>query len=150
MKERLAQLEQSARRLEPDADTRASVRKPVVEYSEAFLNDVHSLKAFAVSSDKGVGLLDSPISEGGIGIDAAIELIRDNVDTPGLNPASHGHLAYIPGGGIYYAALGDYLADVFNRYAGFSMLRRARCEWRICLFAGCVILSDTDLDRTAT
>ncbi|HQZ83892.1 MAG TPA: pyridoxal-dependent decarboxylase [Pyrinomonadaceae bacterium] len=118
MKERLAQLEQSARRLEPDADTRASVRKPVVEYSEAFLNDVHSLKAFAVSSDKGVGLLDSPISEGGIGIDAAIELIRDNVDTPGLNPASHGHLAYIPGGGIYYAALGDYLADVFNRYAG--------------------------------
>ena len=37
---------------------------------------------------------------------------------PGLNPASGGHLAYIPGGGIYYSALGDYLADVFNRYAG--------------------------------
>src|SRR4029079_11449085 len=28
------------------------------------------------------------------------------------------HLAYIPGGGIYYSALADYLADVFNRYAG--------------------------------
>ena len=40
------------------------------------------------------------------------------MDTPGLNPASGGHLGYIPGGGIYTSALGDYLADVFNRYAG--------------------------------
>ena len=45
-------------------------------------------------------------------------MIRENVDTPGLNPASGGHLGYIPGGGIYVSALGDYLADVFNRYAG--------------------------------
>src|SRR6185369_11576613 len=75
-------------------------------------------KAFNISDAKGIGLLDSPISEEGIGIDEAISLIRDNVDTPGLNPASGGHVAYIPGGGIYYSALGDYLADVFNRYAG--------------------------------
>ena len=47
-----------------------------------------------------------------------MELLAANVDTPGLNPASGGHLGYIPGGGIYYSALGDYLADVFNRYAG--------------------------------
>ena len=35
-----------------------------------------------------------------------------------MNPASGGHLGYIPGGGIYYSALGDYLADITNRYAG--------------------------------
>jgi glutamate/tyrosine decarboxylase-like PLP-dependent enzyme len=35
-----------------------------------------------------------------------------------LNPASGGHLGYIPGGGIYYSALGDYLAAIFNRYSG--------------------------------
>ncbi len=35
-----------------------------------------------------------------------------------LNAASGGHLAYIPAGGIYYAALGDYLADVLNKYSG--------------------------------
>jgi hypothetical protein len=51
-------------------------------------------------------------------VDEAIRLISEHVDTPGLNPASGGHLAYIPGGGIYNAALGDYLADVFNKYAG--------------------------------
>jgi glutamate/tyrosine decarboxylase-like PLP-dependent enzyme len=47
-----------------------------------------------------------------------LALIRDHVDTPGLNPASGGHLGYIPGGGIYFSALGDYLADVTNRFAG--------------------------------
>ncbi len=45
-------------------------------------------------------------------------MVKENIDTPGLNPASGGHFGYIPGGGIYYSALGDYLADVFNRYAG--------------------------------
>lgn len=35
-----------------------------------------------------------------------------------MNPASGGHLGYIPGGGIYYSALGDFLADITNRYAG--------------------------------
>jgi len=118
MKDRLAQLERSARRLEPNAGSREAVRKRVVEYSETFLNEVDSLKAFVANDEKGSGLLDSPIGENGIGIDAAIELIRDNVDTPGLNPASGGHLGYIPGGGIYYSALGDYLGDIFNRYAG--------------------------------
>ena len=35
-----------------------------------------------------------------------------------MNPASGGHLGYIPGGGIYPTALGDYLAAVTNEYAG--------------------------------
>lgn len=118
MRDKLLELEQLARQLEPSAESREDVRRRVVDYSENFLNKIEFAKAYETGAGKGEGLLDSPISEGGIGIDAAIELIRKNVDTPGLNPASGGHLAYIPGGGIYYSALGDYLADVFNRYAG--------------------------------
>ena len=118
MRDRLAELELESRKLEPAADERFQVRERVVDYSETFLNSIESLPAFTLSETKGAALLDSPIDENGIGIDAAINLIRENVDTPGLNPASGGHLAYIPGGGIYYSALGDYLADVFNRYAG--------------------------------
>lgn len=94
------------------------MRERVVEYTEDFLSRIDDIKAYNVSADKGAGLLDSPIGESGIGVDEAIALLRENVDTPGLNPASGGHLAYIPGGGIYYSALGDYMADVFNRYAG--------------------------------
>src|SRR5258708_7471137 len=118
MRDRILELEKTSRLLEPAAPEREAVRSRVVDYSEDFLNNVESLPTFNISEDKGIGLLDSPITENGIGIDEAISLIRDNVDTPGLNPASGGHLAYIPGGGIYYSALGDYLADVFNRYAG--------------------------------
>ena len=118
LRDKLTELEKQARQLEPDAAKRQFVRARVVDYSEGFLETVHDLKAFEVSSEKGSGLLTSPITEHGIDIDEAISLIKENVDTPGLNPASGGHLAYIPGGGIYYAALGDYLADVFNRYAG--------------------------------
>ena len=118
MRDRLLELERSSRLLEPDSNEREVARSGVLAYSEDFLDNIESLNAYNVSDDKGIGLLDSPITETGIGIDEAISLIRDNVDTPGLNPASGGHLAYIPGGGIYYSALGDYLADVFNRYAG--------------------------------
>ena len=118
MKETIRKLELASRVLEPNAAAREAVRSHVVKYAEDFLDNIEDLKAFNISDAKGIGLLDSPISEEGIGIDEAISLIRDNVDTPGLNPASGGHVAYIPGGGIYYSALGDYLADVFNRYAG--------------------------------
>ncbi len=118
MRDKLLELEQLARQLEPLPLQRDEVRQHVINYSENFLDNIESVKAYETSAGKGEGLLDSPISEEGIGIDAAIELIRTNVDAPGLNPASGGHLGYIPGGGIYYSALGDYLADVFNRYAG--------------------------------
>ncbi|MFN0140141.1 MAG: pyridoxal phosphate-dependent decarboxylase family protein [Pyrinomonadaceae bacterium] len=118
LQQNILRVEQIARLLEPDARAREIVRTNVVDYSEDFLDNVHSMKAYDAFAEKGVGLLASPITEDGIGIDEAISLIKENVDTPGLNPASGGHLAYIPGGGIYYAALGDYLADVFNRYAG--------------------------------
>ena len=116
--ERNCELEKIARSLEPSVDAREHARSAVIRYSEDFLKNIESLNAFNASSDNGIGFLDSPISESGIDIDEAISLIRENVDTPGLNPASGGHFGYIPGGGIYYSALGDYLADVFNRYAG--------------------------------
>lgn len=118
LRARLLSLESISRKLEPSSGDREAVRQQVIEYSEDFLNNIDTIKAFNVSDDKGIGLLDSPIAENGIDIDAVVDLIRENVDTPGLNPASGGHVAYIPGGGIYYSALGDYLADVFNRYAG--------------------------------
>jgi aromatic-L-amino-acid decarboxylase len=118
LRDQILELENESRRLEPTPDERQLARDQVISYTENFLGKVDSLKAYNQTQDKGIHLLDSPISEQGIGIDDAIELIRENVDRPGLNPASGGHLAYIPGGGIYYSSLGDYMAAVFNRYAG--------------------------------
>src|SRR5687768_12100851 len=108
---KISRAEEISRALEPDAADRASVRESVLAYSEQFLDGVNQLPAYVTTTDKGEGLFTEPIGETGIDIDKAISLISDNVDTPGLNPASGGHLGYIPGGGIYYSALGDYLAD---------------------------------------
>src|SRR5690606_38977711 len=44
--------------------------------------------------------------------------VDSEVNAPGINPRSPRSFGYIPGGGLYPAALGDLLADVSNRYAG--------------------------------
>jgi len=116
--ERLRKLERAARPLEPGTSRRRRLRDAVVASSERFLRKIDTLKAFDDVDHKGSGLLEVPISEHGIPIEAAIELVERDVVRPGGNTASGGHLAYIPGGGIYHAALGDYLAAVSNKYAG--------------------------------
>jgi aromatic-L-amino-acid decarboxylase len=118
MLKKIKELEKAARLLEPGRKERKAVRKKVVEYTEDFISSIDEMKAFDTAGNKGARLLRSPISENPIDIDDALQLVAENVDTPGLNPASGGHLGYIPGGGIYYSALGDYMADISNRYAG--------------------------------
>lgn len=115
--ERLGRLEAESRRLEPDAAERSGVREPVVAYAEGFLGRVDELKAYEARKETARELREHPIGEPAP-IDELLRLVERCVDRPGLNPASGGHLAYIPGGGIYVSALGDYLADVTNRYAG--------------------------------
>lgn len=116
--DRIRQLERAARPLDPGATGRRHLRKAVVASSERFLRDIETLKGYVETEDKGIGLLRAPISEDGISLDAALELLDHDVVRPGGNPASGGHLAYIPGGGIYHSALADYLAAVHNKYAG--------------------------------
>ncbi len=43
-----------------------------------------------------------------------------SVDAPGITTASPRFMGYIPGGGLFHAALGDFLAAAANKYAGFS------------------------------
>lgn len=114
--DRIRKLERVSRPLEPGATRRKQLRKAVVGSSERFLRKIETTRAYVETEDKGIGLLDSPISENGVPIKAVIEMIEHDVVRPGGQPASGGHLAYIPGGGIYHSALGDYLAAVSNKY----------------------------------
>lgn len=118
LRRKIAQVERLARQLEPSAATRKKVRQEVVDYSENFLEKLAKGKAYEAHSDRGLGLLKSPIGDKPTPISRLLKLLQKSVDFPALNPASGGHLGYIPGGGVYYAALGDYMADVTNRYAG--------------------------------
>jgi len=118
MKEAIKALEATARLLEPNAAARAKTRAGIIQYGEDFLENIEDGPAFVVTENNGADLLLSPISEEPLRLENILNILHENVDIPGLNPASGGHLGYIPGGGIYYSALGDYLADITNRYAG--------------------------------
>ena len=59
-----------------------------------------------------------PVREDGIPFGEAMRIFQSVVVDNGLNPASGGHLGYIPGGGLYASALADYLAATTNKYVG--------------------------------
>ena len=65
--------------------------------------------------EKTISQLNSNLGDG---LEKLLDLLKSQVDNHGINPASGGHLGYIPGGGVFPTAIGDYLADVTNRYAG--------------------------------
>ncbi len=59
---------------------------------------------------------DAP--EHGAALDALLDPLFDEWIPRSFNTAAPGYLAYIPGGGIYPAALADFIADTVNRYTG--------------------------------
>ena len=118
MLEQIKTLETTAQKLEPSPDLRSKWDRAITDYAAHFIDTIKENKAYNTMEKEGSGLANFPIADAGRDVAEILELIRDYVDFPHLNPASGGHLAYIPGGGIYTTALGDYLAAVTNRYAG--------------------------------
>lgn len=119
--------EREARPLEPDAERRVALRRPVLEYAEEFLERLPRTPVYRSAKEPAAELRAHPFPEEGPlprpGADPPrlhelLDLFDRSVAEPGLNPAHGGHVGYIPGGGIYTAVLGDYLAAVTNEYAG--------------------------------
>ncbi|KXK52374.1 MAG: aminotransferase class V-fold PLP-dependent enzyme [Chloroflexi bacterium] len=118
MFDHLQHLESEARVLELSADQRHHLTREAVAYTERFYENCPRRPIYQYTDDMGAGILTSPISPGPIDIDEALHLLHRYVDSPGLNAAAPGDLAYIPAGGLYPAALGDYLSAVINLYTG--------------------------------
>jgi len=118
VKDRLHELEQIARRLDPDEGQRAEWRRAVDAHLQSFLSQLDRAPAYVPDFGPRDGLLARPFKDESTSIDDVLTILTREVERHGINPASARAFGYIPGGGIYYSALGDYLADVFNRYAG--------------------------------
>jgi aromatic-L-amino-acid/L-tryptophan decarboxylase len=113
----LKKLEKSARTLEPTPEQRENIRKKIIKFSENFLNNIYNVNAFNQYNKGSKNWFSDNYSQTEK-IDSLLSELSSKVCIPGLNPASPGHLGYIPGGGLYYSSLGDYLADITNEYAG--------------------------------
>ncbi len=118
MLDQIKQLEQEARKLEPSPQQRNDWNARVQHYADDFLNGIGESKTYIVSEDYGRALLDLKITDDAKALEQLLPLLEENMDGIGLNPAAGGHFGYVPGGGIFPSALGDYLAAVTNRYAG--------------------------------
>jgi glutamate/tyrosine decarboxylase-like PLP-dependent enzyme len=116
--QRLDELEEISRRLEPGPEERERLLRAVTGRAERFLEELRAAPAFRHDPQASSELRDHPFAEAPGDVDDLMDLFRRAVEEPGLKPASAGHMAYIPGGGLFAAALGDYLAAVTNEYAG--------------------------------
>lgn len=62
--------------------------------------------------------LREPLPEQGRPLEELLETLFEVAVPRSLNTAAPGYLAYIPGGGLYTAALGAFIGEAVNRYVG--------------------------------
>lgn len=81
-------------------------------------------EGLAVAREVSVPLREEPL-EGGV---ARVLSLLDRAVGASLGTAGPGYLAYVPGGGLYAAALADFVACCVNRYTGLAAAAPALCR----------------------
>ena len=118
MRNKIQQLEETARLLDPSYLKRTDWNAQIKQYANDFLDKLDTAKGYVASENQGKGILDLPFEETSKNLPELLELLDKEVDSQGINAASGAHFGYIPGGGLFPAAMGDYLAAVTNKYTG--------------------------------
>jgi glutamate/tyrosine decarboxylase-like PLP-dependent enzyme len=120
MVEELARLQAASAALEPAARQRRELTDLAAAHAERFLARVAEEAAFSDPRplDEATGAL--AVREEARDFAEVLDVLEAQVDHSGVAATSPRFLGYIPGGGLYAAALGDYLAAVSNRYSGVA------------------------------
>jgi len=119
IRERIRNLERVARQLDPASEQRQEWLAACGSYAQSFLDALPQTKTYERDSGYN-GFADFPLRNESADIDQLLQFFRREVDTTGILPASGGQMGYIPGGGLFPSALGDFMADISNRYSGVS------------------------------
>jgi len=115
LKEKILALQRISDALEPSETDRNQYITQVNEYTNSFINSIEKTNTYSNRKESSNAFsLDGRKKS----LQEIIKIYADEVASKGINPASGGHLGYIPGGGIYTSALADYIVDVTNEYAG--------------------------------
>ena len=64
--------------------------------------------------------LKEPLPEAGGDFEQLLDTVFRDLAPLSLNPASPGFMGYVPGGGIFHAALADLISNTLNRYTGVA------------------------------
>ena len=132
MLEKIRKLERAARQLDPGPEQRRALFAQAGDYAESFLEALPGAKTYTRDNGHN-GFADHPPRETPAAMAEVLDFFRREVDTTGILPASGGQMGYIPGGGLFPSALGDFLAGISNRYSGvaFAGPGAARMEWSL-------------------
>ena len=105
--------------LEPDA---TEMHRLVDGAMRRIVANIESLPSQPASNVDGAAelarTLIEPLPEQGIAYEQLLDFLFDEAIPRSFNAAGPGYLAYIPGGGIFHAAVADLIADAVNRYVG--------------------------------
>jgi aromatic-L-amino-acid decarboxylase len=105
--------------LEPSAD---EMRRLVDAAMRRIVAHVESLPQQPASHVEGAAdyarTLIEPLPRSGEDYERLLDFLFDEAIPRSFNAAGPGYLAYIPGGGIFHAAVADLISDAVNRYVG--------------------------------
>ncbi|WP_457616801.1 pyridoxal phosphate-dependent decarboxylase family protein [Lutibacter sp.] len=113
--DKIAALEKISKQLEPSVKDRNDLNREAQMFANSFLENLESYSAYNNQPPKfeTLSLQKTPKT-----FSELLATFNSEVVLKGIKPASGKHLGYVPGGGIYTAAIADFLAGVTNEYAG--------------------------------
>jgi aromatic-L-amino-acid/L-tryptophan decarboxylase len=122
--------------LEPEGAKREELGRRALDHALAYLDQVSEAPSNRPWAEVFSRRLEPEFAEEGREAAAVLDYVAACVDRPGFATTSPRFMAYIPGGGLYHSALGDFLAAVSNKYSGFASaspgavrLENATTQW---------------------
>ena len=111
--DQLNKLNLISKQLDLPESQRTELLHQTADYANNFISTLHTIKGY---QEKTVG--DLSINNKPAALHDILNLYQKEVAESGINAASPKHLGYIPGGGVYTAALADFIAAITNPFAG--------------------------------
>ena len=114
--------------LEPTPDELEAQTRAVADFVLAQLRGLADQPSFDLDGVEPLrAAFDEGLPEGGTPLAELLERLKPAI-AKSYNTAGPGYLAYIPGGGVYAAALADLIACAVNRYVGVAQAAPALAQ----------------------
>ena len=120
LKREIARHRDAARPLEPGEAERETLGQQALGHALDYLAQVPDAPSTRPASEAFAHRFTPEFAEDPRDPDDVFANIASSVDAPGFATTSPRFMAYIPGGGLFHAALGDLLAATSNKYSGFA------------------------------
>src|SRR4051812_45455616 len=106
--------------LEPGPEARDGLMALAAGHVRAFLAGLDDGPANRGWDEVFASPLEPEFAEQGRDAAEIMAYLGRSVDRPGITTASPRFMGYIPGGGLFHSAIGDFLAAAANKYSGFA------------------------------